>query len=191
MLPVTIQFLIALVAHAINERMARRVDYLLEEVRVLKESLQAATGTTRIRVTPEQRRRLARKGKQLTPEERRACCHIVRPETILAWFRQLAARKYDGSKSRKPGRPRKANDIRNLASSSHWTTQAGGKPRSATRCGSRSRSAARPSRTPEAIRSEDGSVYLHWEFHRKDLYACSTMGARPYILKEPRDAHSY
>jgi hypothetical protein len=50
MLPVTIQFLIAMIAHAINERAARR-DYLLEEVRVLKESLRSATGTTRIRFT--------------------------------------------------------------------------------------------------------------------------------------------
>ncbi|MGA7119483.1 MAG: hypothetical protein WBY94_05255 [Polyangiaceae bacterium] len=83
--------------------MARRVDYLLEEVLVLKESLRATTGTTRIRFTPEQRRRLVRKGKQLTPEERRASCLIVRPETILAWFRQLAAQKCDGSKNRKPG----------------------------------------------------------------------------------------
>jgi putative transposase len=114
MLPVTVRFLIALVAHAINKRMACRVDYLLEEVRVLKESLRAATGTTRIRFSPEQRRRLARKGKLLTPEERRSCCQIVRPETILAWFRQLGAQRYDGSKNRKPGRPRKAVDIRRL-----------------------------------------------------------------------------
>ncbi len=114
MLPMTVQFLIAMVAHAINERMARQVDYLLEEVRVLRESLRAATGTTRIRFTPDQRRRLARKGKRLTPAERRACCQIVRPETILAWLRKLAAQKYDGSKNRKPGRPRKAVDIRRL-----------------------------------------------------------------------------
>lgn len=38
----------------------------------------------------------------------------MRPETILAWFRKLAAQKYDGSKSRKPGRPRKAVDVRRL-----------------------------------------------------------------------------
>ena len=36
MLPVTLQFIIATIAYAINERMARRVDYLQEEVRVLK-----------------------------------------------------------------------------------------------------------------------------------------------------------
>ena len=54
------------------------------------------------------------KASQLTAEERRACCQIVRPETILAWFRQLAAGKYDSSESRKVGRPRKASDIRQL-----------------------------------------------------------------------------
>jgi len=47
MLPAPFQFLIAMVAYAINERMARRVDYLREEVRVLKEALAAATGKTR------------------------------------------------------------------------------------------------------------------------------------------------
>jgi hypothetical protein len=113
-LPVTLQFLVALIAYAINERMARRVDYLREEVLVLKEALAAATGTTRIKLSAEQRRRLALKGKELTAEERRACCQVVRPETILAWFRKLAAQKYDSSKARKAGRPRKAVDVRKL-----------------------------------------------------------------------------
>jgi hypothetical protein len=63
MLPATLQDVIAMVAYAINERMARRVDYLQEEVRVLKEALATATGKTRIAFTPEQRRRLALKGK--------------------------------------------------------------------------------------------------------------------------------
>jgi len=35
---------------------------------------------------------------------------------------------------------------------------------------------------PVAIVSGDGNVYLHWEFHRDEVYACSTMGARPFIL---------
>jgi hypothetical protein len=46
-LPVTIQFLIAMVAYAINERMARRVQCLQEEVRVLREMLVAKTGRPR------------------------------------------------------------------------------------------------------------------------------------------------
>ncbi len=36
---------------------------------------------------------------------------------------------------------------------------------------------------PSAIISPDGRVYLHWEFHRDEIYACSTMNARPFILK--------
>jgi putative transposase len=114
MLPVTFQFIIAMVAHAINERMARRAEYLQEEVRVLKEALATATGKTRVAFTPEQRRRLALKSKQLTPDERNTCCQIVRPQTISAWFRQLAAQKYDSSVERKTGRPRKPTDIRKL-----------------------------------------------------------------------------
>jgi putative transposase len=115
MLPVTVQFLVAMVTYAINERMARRVEYLQEEVRALKETLAAATGTTRIAFTPEQRRRLALKGKALTPEERRECCQIVRPDTILMWVRQFAAKRYDSSAVPcRPGRPRKADDIRQL-----------------------------------------------------------------------------
>jgi putative transposase len=114
MLPATLQFVIAMIAYAINERMARRVDYLREEVLVLKEALAAATGKTRIDFSAEQRRRLALKGKELTADERRACCQIVRPDTILAWFRQLAAQKYDSSKARKAGRPGKAADVREL-----------------------------------------------------------------------------
>jgi TonB family protein len=38
---------------------------------------------------------------------------------------------------------------------------------------------------PGAIVSPDGNVYLHWEFHRDEVYACSTMGARPVILSAP------
>jgi putative transposase len=115
MLPLTLQFIIAMIGYAINERMARNVEYLQEEVRVLKEALAAATGKTRIAFTPEQRRRLAVKGKALTPKEREACCQIVRPETILTWCRQLAAKKYDSSEQRRnAGRPRKTNDIRAL-----------------------------------------------------------------------------
>jgi hypothetical protein len=59
-----------MLAYALNERMARRLDYLQEENRVLKEALQAATGKTRVPLTNEPRRRLATKGKTLTPAER-------------------------------------------------------------------------------------------------------------------------
>jgi hypothetical protein len=56
---------------------ARKLDYLLEEVRVLREVHATATGRKRIPFTDEQRRRLAVKGKGLTPDEREACCQLV------------------------------------------------------------------------------------------------------------------
>jgi TonB family protein len=40
---------------------------------------------------------------------------------------------------------------------------------------------------PHAIVSPDGNVYLHWEFHRDEVFACSTMGARPVILNTPAE----
>jgi hypothetical protein len=59
MLPVPVQFIVAMLAYALNERMARKGEYLREENRVLKEALHAATGKSRIPLTNEQRRRLA------------------------------------------------------------------------------------------------------------------------------------
>lgn len=38
---------------------------------------------------------------------------------------------------------------------------------------------------PSAIMSPDGNVYLHWEFHRDEVFACSTMNARPFLLSKP------
>ena len=57
MLPATLQFLIAMIACEINERMQRKLDYTQEEVRVLKEILVALTGGGRLSFTADQRRR--------------------------------------------------------------------------------------------------------------------------------------
>jgi hypothetical protein len=47
---------------AINERLQRKLDYSLEEVRVLKEIFHAATGRERIPFTADQRRHLGLAG---------------------------------------------------------------------------------------------------------------------------------
>jgi putative transposase len=39
---------------------------------------------------------------------------IVTPDTMLRWYRNLVARKYDGSQSRGTGRPRTASAVANL-----------------------------------------------------------------------------
>ena len=96
-----------------REDAAQAGEYAQEEVRILKELLTALTGNDRISFTADLRRRLAVAGKALSPEERRKCCQIVKPGTILGWFRQMAAWKYDSSES-KVGRPRKRKDIPKL-----------------------------------------------------------------------------
>ena len=113
MIPATLQFIIAMIASAINERMQRKLDYVQEEVRVLTRSC-SQPRAARISFTAGQRRRLALAGKELSTQERRRYCQLVTPATLLAWFRSLGARKYDSSAGRKPGRPRKARDIRKL-----------------------------------------------------------------------------
>jgi TonB family protein len=37
---------------------------------------------------------------------------------------------------------------------------------------------------PDAIMSADRNVYMHWEFYRDEVRACSTMGSRPYLLRQ-------
>ena len=51
MLPVTVQFIVAMLAYALNQRMARKAEYLREENRVLKEALRAATRWQRFHQT--------------------------------------------------------------------------------------------------------------------------------------------
>ncbi len=53
MLPTMFQFVIAMIACAINERMQRKLDYTQEEVRVLKEILVALIGSRRISFTAD------------------------------------------------------------------------------------------------------------------------------------------
>lgn len=77
------------------------IDYRLEENRVLR----ATHGPRRVPLNDDQRRRLAVKGKVLGRRRLADVVGIVTPDTILRWYRKLVAKKYDGSKTRRPGRP--------------------------------------------------------------------------------------
>ena len=44
MLPQTLQFIIVMIAAAINDRLQRKLDYVEEERRIVREQLTAATG---------------------------------------------------------------------------------------------------------------------------------------------------
>jgi len=104
------QVLSVIVAGILNDQQQRVIDYLKEENRVLREQL----GSKQIRLTDNQRRRLAVLGKALGRKVLSEICSIVTPDTIMRWHRKLIANKYDGSKARKPGRPRVMREIRKL-----------------------------------------------------------------------------
>jgi hypothetical protein len=123
MLPLPIAFLIATIASAINERVAGQLGYAQKEVRTLKEAMAVATGTERIRFTEAQRRRLVLNAKALTPRERAECCQIVRPETILAWFRHWRPRGTTARRCEGPGGRERAG------TSAGWSSSSPGEPR--------------------------------------------------------------
>ena len=103
-----------------NQRQQQAIEYLREENKVLREQL----GGRRLRLTDEQRRRLAAKAKGLGRRALAAVATIVTPETLLAWHRKLIARKYDGTASRGPGRPRTKDQIESLVVPSRTATGA-------------------------------------------------------------------
>ena len=107
MLPLPLQFLAAWLAVWFARALQRQVDYLMAENRVLKEKL----GGRKLQLTNADRRRLAILGKELGLKALGKIATIAAAETILRWYRELVAKKYDGSERRGPGRPRKAEDI--------------------------------------------------------------------------------
>jgi hypothetical protein len=105
-LPRPLTFCLLLFSGWINRHQQAVIDYLLEENRVLR----AVNGSRRLRLTDDQRRRLAVKGHVLDRRHLAAVAGIVTPDTILRWYRTLVAKKYDGAK-RRPGRPTTKPDI--------------------------------------------------------------------------------
>jgi HTH-like domain len=101
-------FLVVSIAGWMNQQQV--IEYLMEENRVLREQI----GTRRMRFSDDQRRRLAAKAKKLGRKLFSQITTIVTPETLLAWYRKLIAKKYDGSLFRTPGRPHTATEITTL-----------------------------------------------------------------------------
>ena len=83
------QFVLIAVAGSMNQRQLQMIEYLREENRVLREQL----GERRLRLTNDQRRRLAARAKGLGRKVLAELATIVTPETLLRWHRQLIAQK--------------------------------------------------------------------------------------------------
>jgi transposase InsO family protein len=105
-----LQFLMLIFAGWVNRSQQDAIEYLQEENRVLREQL----GGKRSVFTDGQRRRLAAKAKAIGRKRLFEIGTLVTPDTLLRWYRRLIAKKYDGSTTRKPGRPKTAAEIEQL-----------------------------------------------------------------------------
>jgi len=93
--------LLAYVTGLVNQELLLQNEYLAAENRILKGHL-----PLRVRLADSERATLAEIGKRLGRKALREVACIAKPDTILAWYRKLIARKFDGSKQRRCiGRP--------------------------------------------------------------------------------------
>jgi putative transposase len=94
--------MLAYISGAVDEALFLRNEYLTAENRMLRAQIKG-----RVHLTDAERHTLAEIAKKLGKQALEDVAQLVKPDTILAWQRQLAADKFDGSTRRKsPGRPR-------------------------------------------------------------------------------------
>ncbi len=101
-LPLPFQFPAAWVGWGVGRRQTDQIEYL----KTVNRALMERRGKKRVRFTDAEPRKLAVPGKKLG---RRTT--IATPDTILRWYRQVLAKKYDGSARRGPGWPPTAAEV--------------------------------------------------------------------------------
>jgi len=102
--------LLAYVTGLVNQKLLLQNEYLAAENRILRAHLPA-----RMRLSDPERSTLAEIGKRLGRAALQQVACVAKPDTILAWYRRLIARKFDSSKLRtSPGRPRIAPELEAL-----------------------------------------------------------------------------
>ena len=93
-------FIVVALAGWVNRHQQAIIDYLIEENRVFKQQLQGR----RLRLSDNDRRRLAAKAKALGQSVLEEIAKLVTPDTLHAWYRKLIARKWTHAR-KGPGRP--------------------------------------------------------------------------------------
>ena len=102
--------LLAYVTGSVDEQLLLRNEYLVTENRIMRRQIKG-----RVQLTDADRTTLAEIGKQLGKQALEEVANIVKPDTILGWYRQLVAQKFDGSERRKSlGRPRIEKELEDL-----------------------------------------------------------------------------
>ena len=99
--------ILAYITGTVDQELLLRNEYLAAENRILKAQLK-----TPLRLTDAERVTLAEIAHRLGRKALEDIANVVKPDTLLGWYRRLIARKFDGSKSRRyPGRPRIDHEI--------------------------------------------------------------------------------
>jgi putative transposase len=94
--------LLEYVTGSVDQELLLQNEYLAAENRILRTKL-----PSRLRLSDPERVTLAEIGKRVGRKAPREIACVAKPDTILAWYRKLIAKKFDGSKDRQyPGRPR-------------------------------------------------------------------------------------
>jgi putative transposase len=98
------------VTGSVNQELLLQNEYVAAENRILRAKL-----PSRLRLSDPERATLAEIGKRVGRKALREVACIAKPDTILAWYRRLVAKKFDGSKHRQyPGRPTVKPDVEAL-----------------------------------------------------------------------------
>src|SRR6202166_3910008 len=102
--------LLAYVTGSVNQKLLLQNEYLAAENLILRAKL-----PSRLRLSDPERATLAEIGRRVGRKALREVACVAKPDTILAWYRRLVAKKFDGSKHRQyPGRPTVKPDVESL-----------------------------------------------------------------------------
>ena len=93
--------MLAYITGTVDQELLLRNEYLAAENRILRGQLKR-----RPKLSDAERDKLGEIGRRLGRKALGEVATAALPDTILAWYRRLVARKFDGSKHRSPGRPR-------------------------------------------------------------------------------------
>jgi putative transposase len=86
----------------VDQALLLRIDYLVTENRILRNHIKG-----HVRLSDGECKTFAEIGKKLGKKALAEVAHVVKPDTILVWHRQLVAQKFDGSQQRTTlGRPK-------------------------------------------------------------------------------------